>query len=96
MSEHVRDRKTISVVICMGSSCFARGNNRNIELLQSFADRPDPAVRVEPRGHLCEGLCRSGPNIVIDGRLHHEVDPVALAGLLNQATGGPAGPGGAA
>jgi NADH:ubiquinone oxidoreductase subunit E len=81
----MHDPQTISVVLCMGSSCFARGNNRNIELLHAFRDRADFPLDVQLRGHLCEGLCKTGPNIMIDGTLYREVDPVALTALLNAA-----------
>lgn len=72
-----------SITICMGSSCFSRGNNRNIEVVQHFIAQNSLNASVDVRGHLCEGLCKSGPNLVIDGKLYQEVDPVAVAGLLN-------------
>lgn len=77
------DPNIVSVIICMGSSCFSRGNNRNIEVLQNAIASSEPNVRIEAKGHLCEGLCKNGPNIIIDGKLYNEVDPVAVIGLLN-------------
>lgn len=76
------DRPVVPLTICMGSSCFSRGNNRNIEVVQNFLANTDLSVTVDTRGHLCEGLCKNGPNIVIDGKLYQEVDPVAVVGLL--------------
>lgn len=73
----------LSVIICMGSSCFSRGNNRNIEVIQSLAENPRPGVTLETRGHLCEGLCKDGPNLLIDGQLYQQADPVTVAGALN-------------
>ena len=72
-----------NITICMGSSCFSRGNNRNIEVVQDFlaSHRLPPAVEVS--GHLCQGHCQSGPNVSINGKLYHEVDPVVIIGLLN-------------
>jgi NADH:ubiquinone oxidoreductase subunit E len=70
--------------ICMGSSCFSRGNNRNIEVIQDIlAARPLPPG-VELVGHLCEGHCKSGPNITLNDHLYHGVDPITIIGLLNQ------------
>jgi NADH:ubiquinone oxidoreductase subunit E len=34
-------------------------------------------------GHLCEGQCKSGPNVTINGKMYHEVDPIVIVGLLN-------------
>lgn len=73
----------ILIDICMGSSCFCRGNNRNAEVLQSFIRERDAGGRCKVSGHLCQGLCKQGPNLVLAGRAYHEVDPVSLMGLLN-------------
>ncbi len=71
------------ITICMGSSCFSRGNNRNLEIIQNYlAERKAPAT-VELAGHLCQGRCRRGPNITINGEVHHEVDPISIIALLN-------------
>ena len=76
------DRK--SVVICMGSSCFSRGNKRNIEVIQQYlAANPMPEP-VDFKGHLCEGQCSLGPNITLNGVMHHGLDPVVLSGLLQE------------
>lgn len=71
------------ITICMGSSCFLRGNNRNIEVIQSYLAGPGTPPPVELEGHLCQGHCRCGPNVTIDGKDYHEVDPIAIIGLLN-------------
>jgi NADH:ubiquinone oxidoreductase subunit E len=38
---------------------------------------------VELNGHLCEGHCKEGPNVTINGKMYHEVDPIVIIGLLN-------------
>lgn len=72
-----------SIQICMGSSCFSRGNNRNIEVLQSYMDSASWPAGLELSGHLCEGACRQGPNVTMNGKMYHEVDPIVIIGLLN-------------
>ena len=79
-----------SIVICMGSSCFARGNARNVELAETFLDEhPEVSARVDLRGGLCCDRCADGPNVVVDGVVHTRVDESAmrtlLRGLLPQA-----------
>lgn len=73
-----------SIIICMGSSCFSRGNNRNIEVIQESLARMTLGGKVELTGHLCEGLCRQGPNVSINGEMYHEVCPSVIIGLLKQ------------
>ncbi|RJP56596.1 MAG: (2Fe-2S) ferredoxin domain-containing protein [Candidatus Auribacter fodinae] len=73
----------IEISICMGSSCFSRGNKNNLEVIQNYISEHGLADKVIVKGLLCEGLCAKGPNISINGTMHNEVDPVAVASLLN-------------
>ena len=68
----------------MGSSCFSRGNNRNIEVIQDFLTQGQLAAQVELKGHLCAGECKAGPNLSAGGQMHHQVDPVTVVHLLHQ------------
>ncbi len=72
-----------AITICMGSSCFSRGNNRNIEVIQSYLSSGTLPGSVELTGHLCEGACKEGPNVTINGKMYHQVDPIVIIGLLN-------------
>ena len=72
-----------SITICMGSSCFSRGNNRNIEVIQDYLASETLPPGVELTGHLCQGHCKSGPNVTINAKMYHEVDPIVIIGLLN-------------
>jgi len=75
----------VDIIICMGSSCFSRGNNRNIELIESALAAGAEKTTCQIEGHLCQNLCKVGPNIVINGKIYHEVDPVTLMTLLHPA-----------
>ena len=72
-----------SITICMGSSCFSRGNSRNLEVLPEFLKTQSVPSSVALSGHLCEGHCNAGPNVTINGKMYHEVDPIVIVGLLN-------------
>ena len=71
----------IHIIICMGSSCFSRGNNRNAELIESALGKGNCQLE----GHLCHNLCTRGPNVTFNGKLYHEVDPVTMMTLLHPA-----------
>jgi NADH:ubiquinone oxidoreductase subunit E len=77
---------TIQVTICMGSSCFARGNDENLRMLEELVRAGTLDADVRPAGSRCEGLCARGPNVSIDGTMHHEVDPGTLTDLLRERT----------
>ena len=66
----------------MGSSCFSRGNNRNIEALQEFLKAHPLPPAVQLAGRLCEGHCQLGPNVTVNGKLYHSVDPVVITSLI--------------
>lgn len=76
------------LTICMGSSCFSRGNNRNIQALQAFLKAHPLPDHVTVAGHLCQGRCQSGPNVTIGGKMYHAVDPVAIIAMIRHFTTG--------
>lgn len=77
----------MTVQICMGSSCFSRGNRENLRVLNQFLEKHRAGLLVRPIGHLCEGKCSEGPNIMIDGRMFHRVTPGMLGALLEDRLG---------
>lgn len=70
------------ITICMGSSCFSRGNNRNIEVIQDYLQTHSLPPTVALNGHLCQDHCKSGPNLTINDKMYHAVDPIVIIGLL--------------
>lgn len=74
----------VEIVVCLGSSCFARGNMANLALLKKYAESAGSHVSVRLSGSLCQEQCKVGPNIMIDGTLHHGVTPAQLRELLQQ------------
>lgn len=76
-----------TITICMGSSCFSRGNSANAEVIQRFIADNALEDRVAVRGCLCEGECKNGPNIRINDRLYTDVSPETLPELLAHEIG---------
>ncbi len=77
------NKNVVEISVCMGSSCFARGNNQNIQIVKDYISQNKLDDKVLLKGNLCEGICKSGPNIKIDGEMHSGVDPNSLVDLLN-------------
>ena len=59
---------TVRVSVCLGSSCFARGNGALLPELQDQIGRRGLTEAVELRGHLCSDACSSGPWVRIGDR----------------------------
>ena len=74
------------ITICMGSSCFARGNEKNVELCEAFlAERGlKDEVDVELGASLCTGNCAAGPVVVVDDRVYTHVDRGLMRKILEE------------
>ena len=64
----------------MGSSCFARGNEKTVEACESFmAERGlKDEMDVDLGASLCTGNCADGPIVVVDGKIYKHVDPLVM------------------
>lgn len=78
------------ITICMGSSCFARGNEKNVALCEEFlAERGlRDEVDVVLGASLCTGNCANGPIVVVNGRMYTNVDRGVMRDILEKAVGG--------
>jgi NADH:ubiquinone oxidoreductase subunit E len=70
------------ITICMGSSCFSRGNKDNLIIIQDYLKNNDSA-EVLLTGALCQEKCSKGPVLYLGDTMHCSVDPDHLPDLLN-------------
>ena len=82
--------KVVDISLCMGSSCFARGNNRLLEILEDAIEKNAWQEKVLLSGARCNNCCGEGPNLTIDGTTYHGMDEGALMDLLAEKLGTPA------
>lgn len=75
----------IKVELCMGSSCFARGNSQALVNLETYIKEKHLEDKVELIGHLCLNACAEGPNMTIDGKRYSGVDSNCVVDLLEEA-----------
>jgi NADH:ubiquinone oxidoreductase subunit E len=74
-----------TVKVCMGSSCFARGNLDNLSFLENYIKENNLDTQIELIGALCSNQCSTGPNIYIDDVFYSEVNEEKLKDLLQKA-----------
>jgi NADH:ubiquinone oxidoreductase subunit E len=79
------DKKERTITICMGSSCFSRGNGKNYEIITRFLEESKLTADIKVKGCRCGGFCMEGPNIWIDEELHSNVDQGSLIDILKLA-----------
>ena len=82
---------TRRIDVCMGSSCFARGNEENLGAIQRFLAARGIEAEVCLSGRRCEGACAEGPVVTIDGRRHGGLEPWRMAEVLREHFGDVAG-----
>jgi NADH:ubiquinone oxidoreductase subunit E len=70
------------IAICLGSSCFSRGNKETLELIKSFIKAHGLAHQVFFHGELCTGDCERGPVMKIDDQLFENVTPDNVFDIL--------------
>lgn len=74
----------LNINVCMGSSCFARGNATNLEFIENYIKENGLEAQIDLSGSRCEGKCITGPNIVINGVEYTEVDEDKIKDILDE------------
>ncbi|MGE4286515.1 MAG: (2Fe-2S) ferredoxin domain-containing protein [Phycisphaerae bacterium] len=72
----------MQIRICMGSSCFSRGNKKILNLLTEYISANGLEERVSISGSLCEGRCGCGPHITIGSKRYESVSAESVLDLL--------------
>lgn len=73
-----------TIKVCMGSSCFARGNAKNLQLIQKFLADKGLDETVELTGLRCCDKCSKGPNICIGEVEYNNIDQGTLLDILEK------------
>ncbi|MDO4550637.1 MAG: redox-sensing transcriptional repressor Rex [Planctomycetia bacterium] len=83
-NSETEEKNMRKIVICMGSSCFARGNEENLRIIENFIEEKKLDTQIELSGKCCVEDCANGPNIIIDDICYHRVNKETLIDLLNE------------
>jgi NADH:ubiquinone oxidoreductase subunit E len=73
----------IEVVICLGSSCFSRGNKNLLKVISQYIKDKNIADRINFHGGHCFGMCNEGPILKVNGELFTGVDDQKVVEILN-------------
>ena len=57
----------IEMQICLGSSCFSRGNKDVVMFIRDYLKKNHLEDKVIFKGSRCMGNCSNGPNLNING-----------------------------
>lgn len=76
--------RKVEIQVCMGSSCFARGNNALLDTIEELIQSHGWQDKIRLSGLHCQNLCSEGPNVKIDEVLYQGLDSGALLDLLEK------------
>jgi len=79
--------KKKEVVICLGSSCFARGNKQLVKTVTDYLRERSLLNEVRFHGERCFGQCAVGPSLKLDGKLIEKMDEESVITLLDNFFG---------
>jgi NADH:ubiquinone oxidoreductase subunit E len=70
------------VSVCMGSSCYPRGNRKILIYLRQLIEENNWQDFIELQGNLCGGNCKEGPVVTIDGIVYTKVTEAKVKEIL--------------
>jgi len=72
------------IIICLGSSCYSRGNHKVLEVIKQYLHDHQLKDQVDFRGQLCSGNCSHGPVLHMNDTMYEEIDENKALKILNQ------------
>jgi NADH:ubiquinone oxidoreductase subunit E len=73
------------IIICLGSSCFSRGNKNLLKIIQRYINTNGLSDKVYFRGDHCFDNCNEGPNINIGGKFFSHVNEDNIQQILKES-----------
>ena len=74
----------IEMQICLGSSCFSRGNKDVVMFIREYLKRNHLDDKIIFKGARCMGHCSNGPNLRINGITTEDVTLSKIEGILER------------
>ncbi len=73
----------IPIKICLGSSCFSRGNHELVPVIRRYLMAKKLEDKVSFSGDHCTKECLKGPNMQVGGRVIHGITKDNVCELLD-------------
>ena len=79
--------RRFEVQICLGSSCFSRGNKEVVQFIKEYLRKNHLGDKVVFKGARCLSHCSNGPNLVINGKIIEGVSLALAEKILDEELG---------
>ena len=73
------------IIICLGSSCFSRGNKNLLKTIQRYVYQQGLTERILFKGEHCFNECNIGPNVRIGGKVYNQISEENIHHILSEA-----------
>mgnify|MGYP001080714920 FL=1 len=80
-------QQKIEMQICMGSSCFSRGNRDVVNYIRDYLRKNHLEDKIVFKGARCMNLCSNGPNLRINDRIIEGVTLAKIDAILEKEIG---------
>lgn len=77
----------IDLQICLGSSCFSRGNKKIVKVVEEYIRTNNLSGRVYFHGGHCFSKCEQGPTLLADGKYFHQLTEESVKEVLDKLFG---------
>lgn len=71
------------IKICMGSSCFSRGNKQTLQIIQKYLKDHQLEREIVLKGNHCFSDCSAGPILKIGSRVYEELSKDNILEILD-------------
>jgi NADH:ubiquinone oxidoreductase subunit E len=85
MSGRGAETGRVTITICMGSSCFSRGNKKSLQMIKEYVAAKNLEADLVFMGSHCMDLCDRGPLLKVNNKVFQMVDPHSVTDLLDEA-----------
>jgi NADH:ubiquinone oxidoreductase subunit E len=75
------------IKICLGSSCFSRGNKRTLQIVQKYLEEHNLESDVILKGNHCFSNCNAGPVMQIGEKIYEQVTSETVMEILGTEFG---------
>lgn len=70
------------IKICMGSSCYVRGNDKMLTFVEEYIKSHQKDAGIQLVGCRCSNMCQDGPNIYVDDKKYSHCTKEELIKVL--------------
>ena len=75
------------IMICLGSSCFSRGNKKTLQVIQKYLKDHQLERDVILKGNHCFSNCSTGPIMKIGEKVYEQVSGESVLDILESEFG---------